>query len=239
METREKSEANMRRALSIPMLCMLVSAVSGPDQLRAQNEIKLPRPAIQGKMSLEQAITARKSAREFRAAPLSLADTGQLLWAANGVLPADAVTGATRKVMPSAGGLYPLEVFIVTGNNTVENVPAGVYQYNSNAHSLKSVVTGDKRVLLAHAALGQTWLARAPAVVVIAAVFGRTTMKYGNRGVNYVFMEAGNSNQNLCLQAEALGLRTGTVGAFNDQQVSAAVQLPGDTAPLLVIAVGK
>ncbi|MCA1960032.1 MAG: SagB/ThcOx family dehydrogenase [Desulfomonile sp.] len=229
----------MRRALTVPMLGMLVSILAAGNALSAQGEIKLPRPALQGKMSVEQAITGRKSSRDFKAAPLSLGEVGQLLWAANGMIPADAVTGATRKVMPSAGGLYPLEVFILTGNNTVENVPAGVYQYNPNAHSLKEVATGDKRTLLAHAALGQMWLARAPAVVVIGAVFARTTAKYGNRGVNYVFMEAGNSDQNLCLQAEALGLRTGTVGAFNDAQVAGAIQMPGDTAPLLVIGVGK
>jgi len=229
----------MRRALAVPTLCILVSALAAGDNLRAQGEIKLPRPVLQGKMSVEQAITGRKTAREFKAAPLSLGEVGQLMWAANGVLPADAVTSATRKVMPSAGGLYPLEVFILTGNNTVENVPAGVYQYNANAHSLKGVTTGDKRTLLAHAALGQMWLARAPAVVVIGAVFARTTGKYGNRGVNYVFMEAGNSDQNLCLQAESLGLRTGTVGAFNDAQVAGAIQMPDGTAPLLVIGVGK
>lgn len=229
----------MRPALKIWTICMFMPAVAVTGDLWAQGDIKFPRPAVRGTMSLEQAITARKSARDFTAAALSLADAGQLLWAANGVIPADAVTGATRKVMPSAGGLYPLEVFLLTGNNTVEGVPAGVYQYNADAHSLKNIATGDKRTLLAHAALGQTWLARAPAVVVIGAVFGRTTMKYGNRGVNYVFMEAGNSDQNLCLQAEALGLRTGTVGAFNDSQVAAAIQLPGDIAPLLIVAVGK
>ena len=71
------------------------------------------------------------------------------------------------------------------------------------------------------------------------AAFRRSTGKYGNRGLNYVFMEAGSSDQNLGLQAEALGLRSGTVGAFVDSQVSGVLKLPSQAAPLLIVAVGK
>lgn len=205
----------------------------------AGGEIKLPQPRLTGKLSVEAAMVRKKSVRSYTNAPLTEAQIGQLLWASNGNLPADAITSATGKVIPSAGGLYPLEVFLLCGNGTVGKIPAGVYRYNPFGHSLRLGVGQDKRTLLGAAALSQMWLSRAPAVIVIGAAFGRTTMKYGPRGRNYVYIEAGNANQNVYLQAAALGLRTATVGAFNDAQVSGALKLPADITPLLIMPVGK
>jgi SagB-type dehydrogenase family enzyme len=214
-------------------------ALGSVGSVGAQGQIKLPPPQFKGKSSVSAAIIARKTTRQFARAPLTLDQVSQLLWAADGQLPADAITGATRRVTASAGGLYPLEVFLVSGKGTVKNLPAGVYQYNPAGNTLRTVVAGDKRTLLAHSALSQMWLARAPALVVIGGVFGRTTARYGNRGINYVFMESGISSQNLCLQAQAIGLRSGTVGAFNDAQLAAALKLPSSVAPLLIVAIGK
>jgi len=205
----------------------------------AEGEISLPKPTYVGKMSVEAALSAVKSVRTFTSAPVTIAQAAQILWAANGNLPVDAVSGATMKVFPSAGGLYPLEVFLVTGKDTVTGLPAGVFQYQPQTSSLQTIASGDNRTLLAHAALSQMWLARAPALVIIAAVFTRTTAKYGPQGFQYVFMEAGNANQNIYLQAASLGLNTGTVGAFQAAQVSGALKLPANVTPLLIVAVGK
>jgi SagB-type dehydrogenase family enzyme len=161
------------------------------------------------------------------------------LWAANGDLPHDAVTGATTKVIPSAGGLYPLEVYLVAGKDTVGKIPAGVYRYNPRNNSLQPVNAGDHRAPLGHAALSQMWLAKAPALIVIGAVFQRTTAKYGNRGLQYTFMEAGSATQNLYLEAESQGLRAGSVGAFHDAQVSGVLKLPPNVSPLFIMAFGK
>jgi SagB-type dehydrogenase family enzyme len=210
-----------------------------PADLRAADpEIKLSTPSYKGTLSVEEAISVKKTVRYFARKPLTEGQVGQILWAANGDLPYDAVSGATAKVIPSAGGLYALEVFLITGNDTVTGIPAGVYSYVPKTHSLKPLTTGDQRNMLAYACLGQTWLSTAPALVVIGGVFPRTTGKYGPRGFQYVFMEAGNSDQNVYLQAAGLGLKTGTVGAFQDDQVKAVLKLPGDVTPLLVIALG-
>ncbi|MCX5861208.1 MAG: SagB/ThcOx family dehydrogenase [Desulfomonile sp.] len=223
----------------IIFLCVLSLAFVRVSALAADNDIKLSKPAVVGKVSLEVALIAKKSVRNFTGEPLAEAQISQILWAANGNLPPDAVAGATYKVIPSAGGLYPLEIFLVTGKDTVSGIPEGVYSYDPLSNSLKLLAPGDNRTLLSHASLSQMWLARAPALVVIGAVFARTTSKYGNRGSQYVFMEAGSSNQNVYLQAEALGLHVGTVGAFNDAQVSAVLKLPSSVTPLLVMAIGK
>jgi SagB-type dehydrogenase family enzyme len=205
----------------------------------AESDIKLPSPAFAGKLSFEAAVVRKKSIRDLSRAPLTMAEVSQILWAANGNLPADAITGATSKVITSAGGLYPLEVFLVCGEKTVGEIPAGVYRYNPQGNSLKPVATGDNRNLVAHAAHRQLWLAQAPALVVIGAVFQRTTARYGDRGMQYVYMDAGAANQNVFLQAESLGLHCATVGAFVDAQVAGAMKLPNGVTPLMIVAVGK
>jgi SagB-type dehydrogenase family enzyme len=227
---------------SCPLFLVLLSfaIIFAPCPVRcANNDIKLPKPALTGKLSVEAAMAAKKSVRDFTAAPLTEAQVSQLLWAANGNLPHDAVTGATTKVIPSAGGLYPLEVYLVTGRNTVGKIPAGVYRYNPGNNSLQAVAAGDNRALLAHAALSQMWMAKAPALIVIGAVFQRTTVKYGNRGLQYIFMEAGSATQNLYLEAESLRLHAGAVGAFQDAQVSGVLKLPPNVSPLFIMAFGK
>jgi len=202
-------------------------------------DVKLPKPSFTGNMSVEAAMVAKKTARIFSSTPLTLAQVSQLLWSANGNLPYDAISGATTKVVPSAGALYPLEIFLLCGKDTVTGLPEGVHQYKPATNSLETISSEDRRASLAQAALGQMWLARAPAIIVIAAAFERTTSRYGNRGTQYVFMEAGNSNQNLCLQAAALELRAGTVGAFNDAAVAEAIKLPKSISPLLIVALGR
>jgi SagB-type dehydrogenase family enzyme len=218
---------------------MGILALAPSSSWSAGENIRLPKPSYTGKTPVEAAILRKKSVRNFKGTPMSLSEVSQILWAANGSVPLDAVSGATSRVIPSAGGLYPLEVFLVTGEKTVTDLPAGVYQYLPASDALLNIADGDNRTLVASACLSQMWMARAPVMLVIGAVFQRTTMKYGSRGMQYVFMEAGNSNQNVYLQAESLGLGVGTVGAFQDNQVSAAAKLPNGVTPLLVLSIGR
>lgn len=230
----------MRYLPRLMVWCGILCVISFVTAAESQTtDIKLPKPALTGNKSLEAAILHKKSSRNFTGSTLSLAHVSQLLWSANGNLPLDAVTSATTKVFPSAGGLNALEAFLVAGQNTVEGVPAGVYRYNPADNTLRQIAPGDQRNLLAHAALSQVWIARAPAIIVIAGVFERMTGKYGGRGMQYVFMEAGSANQNVFLQAESLGLKAASVGAFQDNQVAAALKLPAGMVPLLLLPVGN
>jgi SagB-type dehydrogenase family enzyme len=228
----------MKRRLII-LLCIAASALMLAAELWAQEQIKLPEPNFTGKVSVEAAIAKKKSVRSYTSAGLSTAEASQMLWAANGNLPKDAVAGPTTKVIPSAGGFYPLEVFLVTGKDTVKGIPAGIYQYVSQTNSLTRIAEGDSRNLLSYACYGQAWIGRAPAIIAIAGVFDRSTGKYGSRGYQYTYMESGNANQNLYLQAEGLGLRVATVGAFDDAQVAGVLKLPANTTPLLIVTMGK
>jgi SagB-type dehydrogenase family enzyme len=81
-------------------------------------------------------------------------------------------------------------------------------------------------------------MAEAPVIVLFAAEYARCTSKYGERGVRYTHMEVGHAAQNLFLEAEALGLGAGIVGAFDDAALSRLCRLPAAHEPLLVMPVG-
>jgi SagB-type dehydrogenase family enzyme len=174
----------------------------------------------------------RRSIREFAPGALALAEVGQLLWAAQGI-----TDSVGLRTAPSAGALYPLEVCLAAGE--VSALTPGLYRYDPNRHILAKTEDGDRRTELANAALGQAWIAAAAAILVLAAVYRRTTDKYGARGERYVHIEIGHAAQNIYLQALALGLGTTEVGAFDDRAVKAVLGLPGDQNPLAIMPIGR
>ena len=196
--------------------------------------VKLPPPSLQGKISVEEAISRRRSVRRFRPVPLSLQQLSNLLWAAQGI------TGSGgRRAAPSAGATYPLEVFVAVGRNGVESLAAGLYRYQADNHSLVPHLMKDLRQELAEAALGQTFVANCPADIIICALYLRTGYRYGRRGERYVHMEVGHVGQNVSLEAVALGLASVMVGAFDDEQVREVLKLEEQIKPLYIIPVGN
>lgn len=192
--------------------------------------VTLPAPRLDDGAALEHALAERRSVREYARGALSLAQVAQLLWAAQGETQLDARTA------PSAGALYPLELYLLAGE--VRDLAPGLYQYDPGKHRLLPAVSGDLRRGLSDAALAQECVAEAAAVFVFTVVEHRTTRKYGLRGVRYAHIEVGHAAQNLALQATALGLGTVTVGAFDDAAVTRLLQLPEGEAPLYLMPVG-
>ncbi len=200
----------------------------------AETPIKLPPPNLKGKSSVEEAIAKRRSARRFRAQPLSLPQLSQLLWSAQGI------TGAGgHRAAPSAGATYPLEILAVVGDQTVEGLEAGIYHYEVDSHSVSLHLKGDFRQKLAEAALGQGFVAACPVDIVVCALYPRTAYRYGRRGERYVHMEVGHVGQNVSLQAIALGLATVMVGAFEDEEVRSVLKVEEQFKPLYIIPVGN
>lgn len=194
--------------------------------------IGLPRPRSHGPLSVEEALLQRRSTREYASEALTLGEVSQLLWAAQGLT---AEWGG--RTAPSAGALYPLEVYLAVGS--VQGLSAGVYRYEPRGHTLDRVRDGDVRRQLADAAVGQACVEDGAVDIVIAAVFERTAKKYGDRAARYVHMEAGHAAQNVYLQATALGLGTVAIGAFHDDQVRRIVGMREHEAPLYVMPVGR
>lgn len=193
--------------------------------------VTLPEPRREGELSVEAALEARHSVREFSGESMTLAQVGQLLWAAQGM------TGGGRRAAPSAGALYPLEVYLLAGD--VDGLAAGLYRYRPRGHELVQTSGDDVRPALVSAALDQDWFEGAPAVMVIAAVVSRTAVKYGDRAARYVHMEVGAVAENVYLQAAALGLGTTYVGAFDDARVRQVLSLSQDESPFAILPVGR
>ncbi len=186
----------------------------------------LPQPRTAGSTSLEEALARRRSIRAFSSEPLSDDEIGQLLWAAQGL-----TAEGGRRTAPSAGALYPLELYAVT--------PDGLWHYLPEDHALALLSGEDLRVALKGAALDQDAIGAAPLVVVVTGVVERTEARYGpGRALRYVQLEAGHAAHGLLLQAVALDLGAVPIGAFVDSEVARILGLPTDETPLYLLPVG-
>lgn len=193
-----------------------------------KNQVALPSPQLDGSVSLEAAIAARRSVRAYAPSELQPTEIGQLLWSAQGI------TGnrPNRRAAPSAGAFHPLEFYVCLDD--------GVWHYEPTTHSLSAHLEQDVRERLAAVAWNQKFIGEAPAVFLVSGVAERTTQRYGDRGlVRYLPMEAGHASENLLLQAVALGLVGVVVGAFDDTGVAETVNLPSNQTPLYIIPIGR
>jgi SagB-type dehydrogenase family enzyme len=187
--------------------------------------IKLPPPLKTG-VELEHCISARRSVRDFTSQLLTQEELSTILWACQGI------TDESRgfRAAPSAGATYPLEVYLV--------LPDGLFNYQPDRHELIKLKDEDLRRKLARAALAQGFIAQAPVDIVIAAVPERTTRRYGERGLRYIWLEMGHAAQNIHLQAVALKLGSVPVGAFNDEKVKEILGLSEEMIVGYIIPVG-
>ena len=195
--------------------------------------LKLTDPEYDSDVSVEKALYNRRSVREFSDESLTLDEISQICWAAQGI------TDNARflRSAPSAGALYPLEVYIVACD--VSGLLPGVYRYMSEVHGLVRIIDGDIRSELCAASLSQPSILEAPACLVFSAFYKKTTQKYGERGIRYVHLEAGHAAQNVYLQVVSLGLGTVTIGAFNDSNVRELLKMLADEQPLYIMPIGK
>lgn len=195
-------------------------------------EIKLSQPVRNSKTSIEKALLNRRSIRSYKNEALKLSDISQLLWAAQGI-----TDSRGFRTAPSAGALYPVELYLAAGN--VQNLPEGIYKYRPLKHELVMIAEGDIRNRLSSAALGQPCVRNSAAVIVISVVYERVTVKYMSRGIRYVHIEAGHVAQNIYLQSVSLNLGTVIIGAFDDEEVKKVMNMDKDEEPLCIMPVGK
>lgn len=192
--------------------------------------MKLPEPRLTSNISLEQTIQSRRSIRIYQEGSLTIEEVSQLLWAAQGKT---AEWGG--RTAPSAGASFPLEIYLVAGD--VSGLETGVYHYLWESHELAKLSGYDKRKELTTVSWGQKYISLAPIDIVIAADYKRTTARYGNIGSHYVDLEVGHCGQNIQLQAEALGLGSVVIGAFQENLVMNSLGIKED--PVYIIPVGR
>jgi SagB-type dehydrogenase family enzyme len=164
--------------------------------------------------------------RRFADRTLSWQEISQILWAAQGI-----TGGRELRTAPSAGAIYPLEVYAV--------LEEGLFHYEPLRHSLRKYSMDDLRSSLRRAALDQQFVEEAPLVLVVAGDYGKTASRYGDRAERYVILEAGHAAQNVLLQAVAMELGGVPVGAFDDEEVRRVLELPAGLTPLYLIPLGE
>lgn len=217
--------ARARLGVGVGLAALLAGDGACPERACAdEGEPALVSPRTQGSTSLEQVLARRRSVRTFAPRDVTWSDVGQLAWAAQGV------TAAPLRTAPSAGALYPIELYVATRQ--------GLFIYEPATHRVRLKVRADVRPRLAAHALGQAAVAEAPVSFVFVGVVSRTQAKYGARAERYVALEAGHAAQNLWLQATALGLGAVTIGAFDDRGIRDVLGAPADHLPLYVVPVG-
>lgn len=187
--------------------------------------IKLTKPKLKGNVSLEEAISKRRSVRNFSSEKISEKDISQLLWACQGL-----TSSLGLRAVPSAGALYPLEIYVAKED--------GLYHYLPKGHELEKKSDKDLRSKLKAASLNQGYVEKAPLVIIICAIYERVTSRYGERGKMYTDVEVGHAAQNIHLEAVSLGLASVPVGAFSESEVSKILKLQGKEKAIYIIPIG-
>jgi len=198
-------------------------------------KITLPKPEYKG-LVLEDAIIRRRSRRNYGKRPLTLAELSQLLYAAQGITGQS--QGRPLRSTPSAGALYPLEIYSVVNN--IAGLKPGIYHYGIRQHTLEQVKLGDFRRQLTKACLDQEMAGEAQVTFILCSIVGRVCYKYGERGYRYALIEAGHIGQNLYLEATSLGLGVVAMGAFYDEDLNKLLGIDGENeAAVYTLAVGS
>jgi len=187
--------------------------------------IKLPEPKLKSTVSIEETISKRRSVRSYSSKELTTEEISQLLWACQGVTDPRGLRAA-----PSAGALYPLEIYLVKND--------GIYHYLPDGHILEKKSDKNVKSDLVKVSWNQRFIETASIDIVICAVYERVTSKYGQRGAQYTDIEVGHAAENIHLQAVSLGLSSVPVGAFDEGAVSNILGLPNNEKPIYIIPVG-
>jgi SagB-type dehydrogenase family enzyme len=179
--------------------------------------VVLPRP-LPLRDRLDDAIRRRRSGRAEVSRPVRLAELATVLSISYEAR--DRVGGAGRRPIPSAGALYPLELYVVA--LCVDGLERGIYHYDPFRHRLallEPFVLAEVRDAFVDPAILDT----ASALVVVTAMFWRSRCKYASRGYRFVLLEAGHLVQNALLAAATLDLPALPVGGFYDRRLDRIV----------------
>jgi SagB-type dehydrogenase family enzyme len=262
---RGKASEEVRELNEIPMAQLRVMLKGYPGDWRSASEVGSGKkePALQkeapqeakritlqapglsslGAMPVREAIAARRSARQFSEAPISLEELGYLLWATQGVTGTekddDGRILRQHRAAPSAGGRYPLETYLSI--QRVEGIPKGLYRYLPAEHELL-VVREDEGLLaeLGAACYESPSAKGAAAIFIWSATPYRTEWKYAYLAHRMIAMEAGHVCENLYLAAESCRIGVCALLSYHQPRVDQLLGLDGrDEFAIYLACVGK
>lgn len=146
----------------------------------------------------------------------------------------------SRRMYPSAGARYPLEIYLLNFNK-IGSVNKGIYHYNIKWNTLELLKEGSYRKMLSKIIPNQKWITNGGEVIlIITSVFNRTNIKYKDRGWRYIYIEAGHLGQNFYLNAEKLKLKCCAIGGFDDDMIINLLNLNNENeVPIYAFVLGK
>lgn len=174
--------------------------------------------------SLGDLLRIRRSSRDLTHVPLTKKALSTLLHATYGITAALDEKLELRTV-PSAGAMFPLEIFVALGSG--HELGAGLYVWLPHVPGLHPVRGRDSLAEVADCTIEPELVRSATAVILIGAVFERTVYKYGERGYRFVLLEAGHAAQNLALACAALNLRALPYGGIVDREIDELLGFDG------------
>jgi len=204
----------MRKAIVLVLL-------AGAAWAETPATIQLPKPNTTGGMPLMQALSARKSGREFSPEKLSPQALSGLLWAAYGVNRPDG-----RRTAPSASNRQTIDIYAT--------LPEGVYLYNAKEHRLDLVVPGDLRATTGL----QPFVAQAPLNLVYVADYAKMAEMPDLTKMLYAAAETGSIGQNVYLYCASEGFSTVIRALVNRDALAKALNLRPDQKIMLSQTVG-
>jgi len=202
-------------------------------QYACAHRIRLPEPGAELRLSLREAIEQRKSVRQFGGQPLTLYELATLVKLAGGVLDETRGDPLARRAIPSGGGLYPTELYILPLD--VPELAAGAYHYDVFEHELARFVDSAAEPFLGRACYLGKALMTASVAFAISACFERQSVKYEERAYRFSLLECGHLAQNLLLVGTAMGLGTLAVGGFMDDEINHYLKLDGRREAVLYL----
>ena len=187
--------------------------------------VALPSPR-KASLPLCDAIEARRSQRAFA-------------YGVTGALESPAgVQALPLRAVPSGGALYPLELYVAALR--VDTLDPGLYHFDPLRPALEVLRAELAPDEVASLSTYPEIVSGCAALVLVAAIFGRTRFKYGLRGYRFALLEAGHVVQNLVLAATALGLGAVPLGGFYDRLTDDFLGLDGvNESTVYTIAVGR
>lgn len=195
-------------------------------------KIKLPSVFMEDIRKTEnfrKILFSRRSIRNFSTESLTINELSYILNSSYGV--SGAIEDIEKeyyqelRTSPSAGGLYPLEIYFYANN--VEGLNKGIYHYNPSEHCISILHQGplDLSSCTSYSNIAK----QAACVIFITAVFPRLSYKYGERSYRFVHLDAGHLGQNIYLSAESINVGALAVGGFFDDEINSLLNIDGVT----------
>lgn len=202
---------------------VMSSGFAGEISESRKEEWKLPAPRKKSRISLEKALTLRRSSKQgFSSEALNEKQIGQILWAARGVNRPDG-----KLTSPSAMARYSVSVYIATSERT--------FLYVSENHSLLSISDKDIRKGIGT----QDYVKTAPVILVFVADFSKLPETDPmDRKISFVSAEAGAIGENVYLQCAALKLGTSLLGSIDKSFIKETLNFGKDVEPLFGMPIG-